>query len=64
MAENRIPKRSEVTKKNTWATEDIFPSDAAWSAEHETLKALPGQCAAAAAYAAFAVAFALGSRRV
>lgn len=46
MAENRIPKRSEVTKENTWATEDIFPSDAAWSAEHETLKALPGQCAA------------------
>ena len=46
MAENRIPKRSEVSKENTWATEDIFPSDAAWSAEHETLKALPGQCAA------------------
>ena len=29
MAENRIPKRSEATKENTWATEDIFPSDAA-----------------------------------
>lgn len=26
----KIPKRSEVLKKNTWATEDIFVSDAAW----------------------------------
>ncbi len=26
----KIPKRSEVIKENTWATEDIFESDAAW----------------------------------
>ena len=37
MAEERIPKRSEVKKENTWATEDIFPSDQAWA---EALKLL------------------------
>lgn len=46
MAEHRIPKRSEVQKENTWATEDIFPSDAAWSTEYEALKSLPAQVAA------------------
>ncbi len=25
-----VPKRSEVKKENTWATEDLFPSDEAW----------------------------------
>ena len=33
MAEERILKRNEVKKENTWATEDIFPSDQAWSEE-------------------------------
>ena len=46
MSENRIPKRSEVKKENTWAVEDIFPSDQAWSEAYEQLKALPAQAAA------------------
>ena len=46
MAEERIPKRSEVKKENTWATEDIFPSDQAWAEEYEALKVLPAQSAA------------------
>lgn len=46
MAEERIPKRSEVQKENTWATEDIFPSDQAWTEEYEALKALSAQVAA------------------
>ena len=40
MAEVRIPKRSEVKKETTWATEDIFPSDQAWSEEFDSLKEL------------------------
>ncbi len=46
MAEERILKRSEVKKENTWATEDIFPSDQAWTAEFERLQELPGKAAA------------------
>ena len=46
MANTRIPKRSEVAKENTWATEDIFPSDQAWAEEYEKLKALPAEIAA------------------
>ena len=46
MSENRIPKRSEVKQENTWATEDIFPSDQAWAEAYEELKALPAQAAA------------------
>ena len=46
MADERIPKRSEVKKENTWATEDIFPSDQAWAEEYEALKVLPAQAAA------------------
>ena len=30
MITKKIPKRSEVRKEDTWATEDIFESDAAW----------------------------------
>ena len=30
MSMKKIPKRSEVKKENTWATEDLFESDAAW----------------------------------
>ena len=33
MTDDRILKRSEVKKENTWATEDMFPSDQAWSEE-------------------------------
>ena len=46
MAEERILKRNEVLKENTWAVEDIFPSDQAWNEEYETLKALPEKAAA------------------
>ena len=41
MAETRIPKRSEVKKENTWATEDLFPTDQAWNQEYESLKSVP-----------------------
>ena len=41
MSEERIPKRSEVAKENTWALEDIFPTDEAWEAALEELKKLP-----------------------
>ena len=46
MTDDRILKRSEVKKENTWATEDMFPSDQAWSEEYEALKALPARAAA------------------
>ena len=46
MSENRIPKRSEVKQENTWATEDIFPSDQAWLEAYETLQVLPAQATA------------------
>ena len=46
MAENRIPKRSEVRLEDTWATEDLFPSDQAWNEAYESLKSLPAQAAA------------------
>ena len=46
MAEARILKRNEVLKENTWAVEDIFPTDQAWSDEYEALKALPEKAAA------------------
>ena len=35
MSENRIPKRSEVQKETTWATEDIFSSDNEWNKTFE-----------------------------
>ncbi|MBR5390897.1 MAG: oligoendopeptidase F [Clostridia bacterium] len=43
MAENRIPKRNEVKKENTWATEDLFPTDQAWTEEYEALKSVPAR---------------------
>lgn len=45
MTEKRIPLRSEVKKENTWATEDIFPSDQAWLNEYEAMKAIPDRAA-------------------
>ena len=41
-----IPKRSEVPAEDTWDLSHIFPSDEAWQAEYEALKALPAQVAA------------------
>ena len=41
MSEERIPKRSEVAKENTWAIEDIFPTDEAWEKALEDFKKLP-----------------------
>ncbi|ADU22856.1 oligoendopeptidase F [Ruminococcus albus] len=46
MSEERIPKRSEVAKENTWALEDIFPTDEAWEAALEEFKKLPERVAA------------------
>ena len=34
----RIRKREEVPREETWATEDIFPDDAAWEAEFKAVK--------------------------
>ena len=46
MDEARILRRNEVLKENTWAVEDIFPSDQAWNEEYESLKSLPEKAAA------------------
>ncbi len=35
----KIPQRSEIPLEDTWATEDLYPSDEAWEAELETLAA-------------------------
>ncbi len=45
MKEKKIPKRSEVAKENTWATEDIYPTDAAWEKEFEETAAYPEKLA-------------------
>ncbi len=39
-------KRSEVPEEFTWNLADIFPSDEAWYAEYEALKAVPAEIAA------------------
>ncbi|MBO4866419.1 MAG: oligoendopeptidase F [Ruminococcus sp.] len=41
MSEERIPKRSEVAKENTWALEDIFPTDEDWEKALADFKKLP-----------------------
>ena len=41
MAENRIPKRSEVPEEYTWDLRDMYPNDEAWKAEYESLCKLP-----------------------
>ena len=43
---NKIPKRSEVSKENTWATEDIFVTDEAWEKAFEEAQAYPEKAAA------------------
>ena len=35
----KIPVRSELAAEDTWATEDLYPSDEAWEAELATLEA-------------------------
>ena len=37
MAENKVRERHEVPVEDTWATEDMFATDAAWEAELATL---------------------------
>ena len=46
MSEERIPKRSEVPEEYKWALEDIYPSDEAWAADLEKLKAIPEKLSA------------------
>ncbi len=45
MSEERIPKRSEVARENTWAIEDIFATDEAWETALEDLKKFPERIA-------------------
>ena len=45
MAENTIPKRSEVPEEYTWNLQDMFESDEAWYKENEALKEMPGRIA-------------------
>ncbi len=46
MADNVIPKRSEVPEEFTWNLKDMFESDEAWLAENEALKEMPARIAA------------------
>ena len=46
MAENTIPKRSQVPEEFTWNLKDMFESDEAWLAENEALKEMPARLAA------------------
>ncbi len=46
MAENTIPRRSEVPKEYTWNLGDMFESDEAWLHEYEALKTMPEKIAA------------------
>ena len=43
--QKKIPKRSEVEKKYTWATEDLFATDALWEEALEAAKVYPGRIA-------------------
>ncbi len=43
MAEERIPKRSEVPVEFTWALEDIYPTDEAWREDLKKMQAMPGR---------------------
>ena len=46
MAENTIPKRSQVPEEFTWNLKDMFESDEAWLAENEALKEMPARLTA------------------
>ena len=43
MADNRIPKRSEVPVEFTWDLSGMYPSDEAWREEYEALKDIPAR---------------------
>ena len=45
MSMKKIPKRSEVLKENTWATEDIFANDEAWEKAFEKAQEYPARLA-------------------
>ena len=45
MAEDRIPKRSEIPEEYTWGLRDMYPSDEAWRAEYEALQEMPARLA-------------------
>ena len=45
MSMKKIPKRSEVKKENTWATEDIFATDKDWEEAFEKAAAYPEKLA-------------------
>ena len=45
MAEDRIPKRSELPEEYTWDLRDMYPSDEAWRAEYEALQEMPARLA-------------------
>ncbi len=46
MEDMKIRKRSEIPVEDTWATEDMYPSDEAWEAELATLDAVKERIAA------------------
>ena len=46
MAQQTIPKRSEIEKQYTWATEDLFESDEAWLEELKACHCLTEQASA------------------
>lgn len=43
---NQIPERKDLKPEETWALEDLFPSDEAWSAELERARGYPEQVSA------------------
>ena len=43
---NQIPERKDLKVEETWALEDLFPSDEAWSEELERAKGYPEQISA------------------
>ena len=45
MANDRIPKRSEIPEEYTWDLRDMFPSDEAWKKEYEALQEMPARLA-------------------
>ncbi len=45
MANDRIPKRSEIPEEYTWDLSDMFPSDEAWKKEYEALQDMPARLA-------------------
>ncbi len=46
MANDRIPKRSEIPEEFTWDLRDMYPSDEAWKQEYEALQDMPERLSA------------------